>query len=53
LDAGEEGLGGLVVGVLGDELAAEGFGENGLVEVIYFRNGGSMGSQYRDSGFVH
>ena len=33
LDAGEEGLGGLVVGVLGDELAAEGFGEDGLVEV--------------------
>ena len=33
-DASEQDGGGLVVGVLGDEFATKGFGEDGLVELF-------------------
>ena len=35
LDAFQELRGGLVVGVLRDQLATEGFGKNGLIELGY------------------
>ena len=53
LDAGEEGFGGFVVGVLGDELAAEGFGEDGLVELRKFGIRFSDGFSLSRAGFQY